>query len=113
MTANVGTQIGYGGAEFLAQPADYQVPLTGFSITPIAGKTILNPAGTLATGTITMPATPFDGMMVRVSTTQTITSLTVSANTGQSISNAVTTLAAGGRLGYIYRAANATWYIDP
>lgn len=113
MTANAGTQLGYGGPEFLSQPADYQVPLTGFNITPIAGKTLLNPAGTLATGTITMPSSAFDGVMVKVSTTQTITSLTVSAATGQSINNAVTTLTAGGRLAYIYRAADKTWYIDP
>jgi hypothetical protein len=113
MTANVGTQIGYGGAEFIAQPADYQVPVTGFSIVPIAGKTILNPAGTLATGTITMPATPFDGMMVKVSCTQIVTTLTVAANTGQSIVNAATAFTAGGRIGYIYRAADKTWYVDP
>src|SRR5262245_55460750 len=113
MTANAGTQIGYGGPEFLGIPQDYQVPLTGFSITPIATKTLLNPAGTLPPGTITMPATPFDGMEVKVSTTQTITSLTVSANTGQSINNAVTTLTAGGKVSYTYRAADKTWYINP
>jgi hypothetical protein len=36
--------------------------------------------------------------------------LTVSANTGQSIVSAVTSLALGGGAVYIYRLANTTWY---
>lgn len=112
MTAATGFQVGYGPG-FNNYPPDYQVPLTGFSITPVASKTLLNPAGTLATGTITMPASPDDGTVVGVSTTQTVTSLTVSANTGQSINNAVTTLTAGSTVSYIYRATDKTWYKNP
>jgi hypothetical protein len=86
------------------------VPTTGFSIT-IAGTTktqILDPAGTLATGTITMPAAPRDEQIVRVASSQTITALTVSPNAGQSIKNAPTTLAAGGVFAYSYDLATAT-----
>lgn len=100
------------GNDFINTNADYQVPTTGFSITISAGKRslTLDPAGTLATGTITMPAAPVDGQKVAVSTTQTITALTTSANAGQSIKNAPTTLAAGAGFQYQYRASNTTWY---
>ena len=48
------------GTNGLLQAYDYQVPTTGFSYTFAAGvqTLILNPAATLATGTITMPARP-------------------------------------------------------
>lgn len=100
------------GTNGLLQSYDYQTPTTGFSYTFAAGTQVLvmNPAGTLATGTITMPASPVDGMTIRFSSSQIITALTVSANTGQSIVSAVTTLTAGGGAAYIYRLANTTWY---
>lgn len=104
--------ISINGTNGLIQAYDYQVLTTGFSYTFAAGTQVLiiQPAGTLATGTITMPASPSDGMTIRFSSSQVITALTVSANTGQSIVSAVTTLAAGGGAVYIYRAANTSWY---
>jgi hypothetical protein len=100
------------GTNGVLQSYDYQVLTTGFSYTFPAGTQVLiiNPAGTLATGTITMPSTPADGMTVRFSSSQIITALTVSANTGQSIVSAVTTLALGGSAQYMYRQSNTTWY---
>lgn len=100
------------GTNGLLQSYDYQAPATGFSYTFAAGTQtlILNPAGTLAAGTITMPAAPADGMTIRFSSSQVITALVVAANTGQSIVSAVTTLAAGGGATYIYRLTNTTWY---
>ena len=91
---------------------DFNTPVTGFSYTIPAGVvgTVFSPAGTLLTGTIVMPAAPVDGMTVSLSTTQAITTLTLNANTGQSISNAVTTFAVGGTAAYLYRAANTMWY---
>jgi hypothetical protein len=89
-----------------------QVPTTGFTIT--IGNNIstllLNPAGTLATGTITMPATPIDGQIVRLATTQTITALTVSPNAGQTISGNVTTLTAAAPATYMYNLSGTKWY---
>ena len=97
------------------QSKSVQVPLTGFTIT-IANNIsslILDPAGTLATGTINLPATPIDGQIVRISSSQTITSLTVSGN-GNTIKNAPTalTISATGSYGftYIFHTANTTWY---
>ena len=100
------------GTAGLLQQYDYQVSTTGFSYTFAAGTTVLvmNPAGTLATGTITMPAAPADGMTISFSSTQIITALTVSANTGQSIVGQPTTMNAGGAATFVYRLSNTTWY---
>ena len=100
------------GTNGILQQYDYQVSTTGFSYTFAAGTTVLvmNPAGTLATGTITMPASPADGMTITFSSTQTITALTVNANTGQSIVSAATVLPARQATTYVYRLSNTTWY---
>ena len=100
------------GTNGLLQQYDYQASTTGFSYTFAAGTTVLvmNPAGTLATGTITMPASPADGMTISFSSTQIITALTVSPNTGQSIVGNPTTVIAGGAATFVYRLSNTTWY---
>ena len=94
------------------QSFNYQTPTTGFSITigNNISTVILDPAGTLATGTITMPAAPVNGQKVTVSSSQIITALTVNGNTGQTITNAPTSAAAGIGFTYIYRVTNTTWY---
>lgn len=94
------------------QSYSLQTPTTGFSITIGSGvKTlILNPAGTLANGTITMPASPINGQEVRVCSSQIVTSLTVSANAGQTITGAPTTIGVGGGFAYIYNSSGTNWY---
>lgn len=100
------------GTNGLLEAYDYQVLTTGFSYTFAAGvqNLVINPATTLATGAITMPASPSDGMTIRFSSSQIITLLTVSGNTGQNIVSPITTLTAGGGAVYLYRLANTTWY---
>ena len=100
------------GTNGLLQQYDYQAPTTGFSYTFAAGVNVLvmQPAGTLATGTITMPAAPADGMTITFSSSQQITALTVQGNTGQSMSNAVTFLPGKTAASYVYRLSNTTWY---
>lgn len=100
------------GTNGVLQAYDYQVLTTGFSYTFAAGTQMLiaNPAGTLATGTVTMPASPADGMVITFSSSQQITALTLQGNTGQSISSAVTFLPAQTAVSYVYRLANTTWY---
>lgn len=91
---------------------NYQTPNTGFDI-EIEDNTstlLLQPGATLASGTITMPATPYDGQIQRICTTQTITSLSIEANTSHSILNDPSTLVAGTGIGFIYRSTNNTWY---
>jgi hypothetical protein len=100
------------GTNGVLQAYDYQVLTTGFSYTFAAGTQtlIINPAGTLATGTITMPASPADGMVITVTTTQQITALTVQGNTGQSIVAGAITMRANQPESFVYRLANTTWY---
>jgi hypothetical protein len=100
------------GTNGLLQQYAYLAATTGFSYTFPAGTTslIIDPAGTLATGTITMPAAPADGMTISFSSDQTITALTVSPNTGQSIIGNPTTMLAGGAATFVYRLSNTTWY---
>lgn len=75
------------GAVAAVELYSYQVPLTAFTITPPDHTSLLylNPAGTLATGTLTMMLNPSDGQKFCVEDTQTQTAITVSANTGQSM----------------------------
>lgn len=100
------------GTNGLLQQYDYQVLTTAFSYTFAAGTQtlIINPAGTLATGTVTMPAAPADGMVIWVTTTQQIVALTVNGNTGQTVVSKVTSLAPNQAVAYLYRASNTTWY---
>jgi hypothetical protein len=92
----------------------YQQPATGFNIT--IGNNFrgiqLDPAGTLATGTLTMPPAPQNGRTVTISSSQTITALTLSPNAGQSfaVGAAIATLLANGFAEYMFHAANNTWY---
>jgi hypothetical protein len=90
----------------------YQTPTTGFSIQPANGVTslLLDPAGTLAAGTIVFPATPIDGQMFNVSTSQIITALTLSAPAGQTILGTITTLAANAHAAWQYVASVAKWF---
>ena len=88
-------------------------PTTGFSLTVPndANSIALTPAGTLATGTITMPAAPIHGQIVSIASTQIVTALTHSANTGQVLIGALTALvanASGGR--WVFHAPKGTWY---
>src|SRR5262245_58987283 len=73
-----------------------QAPTTGFAITIGAGvgSLVLDPAGMLASGTITMPASTPSPARVDIRTTQPISSLTISPNTGQTVKGAPITLAA-------------------
>lgn len=101
------------GNNGVLQSYDFQVLTTGFSYTFASGITTLiaAPAGTLATGTITMPTGPGDGMVITITTTQEITALTINGNTGQSIGGTQTTLmAANSSISFVYRQSNTTWY---
>jgi len=82
-----------------------------YTFTPSSTGTVLviNPAGTLATGIITMPASPVDGMTITFSSSQQITALTMMGN-GANINNAVTLLPAKTAVTYVYRATGTTWW---
>jgi hypothetical protein len=93
------------------------VPATGFNQTvptPVSQRqwVLLQPAGGLATGTITFPLNTgvVDGTEVLITTTQTITAFTLAANGASAIYGPVTTLAAGGFVHYRFYQATNSWY---
>ena len=100
------------GTNGLLQSYDYQVLTTGFSYTFAAGTQTLIavPAGTLATGTVTMPSAPADGMVITIQSSQQITALTLNGNTGQSIVGTAVQISPNAPLSWVYRLTNTTWY---
>jgi hypothetical protein len=90
----------------------YRAVSTGFTETFAAAQDtmILFNAGTLATGTVTMPASPLNGQVVRVTAAMIVTALTVSPNAGQTMVGAPTAISTTTPFAFVYRAANTTWY---
>ena len=93
------------------------VPGTGFNITvptPVSDDQwmLLQPAGTLAAGTITLPLNTGvpDGTTVLITTTQEITSLTLALNGASAIFGGVTSLAAGTATAIRFYQPTNSWY---
>ena len=93
------------------------VPATGFSIavpTPVSQQqwVLLQPAGALASGTVTLPlnTSTADGTEVLITTTQTITALTIGANGAANVFGSVTTLAAGAAVRLRFYLSTNSWY---
>jgi hypothetical protein len=84
---------------------------TGFSYTfgNFQADMLFEPTVTLDTGTVTMAPAPIDGARACIFSTQIVTSLTLNANAGQSINNALTALAANVRHCYLYSVGDKTW----
>ena len=92
-------------------------PGTGFNITvptPVSEQQwmILQPAGTLAAGTITLPLNTGvpDGTEVIITTTQIITSFTLAVNGASNAYGAPTTLAANAFFTMRFYQATNSWY---
>ena len=73
----------------------------------------IQPTGTLAAVTITTAPNPVDGQRECFLSTQTTTSLTITANTGQTINNAPTAGVANTPICWTYMASKTTWYRSP
>lgn len=93
------------------------VPGTGFNVTvptPVSEQQwmILQPAGLLATGTITLPLNTGvpDGTQVLITSTQTITAFTIALNGASAIFGNVSTLTAGAAVCYRFYQATNSWY---
>jgi hypothetical protein len=93
------------------------VPGAGFNITvptPVSEQQwmLLQPAGVLATGTITLPLNTgvADGTQVLVTTTQAITAFTLALNGAAASFGAPTTLAAGAFFTMRFYQATNSWY---
>ena len=111
LTALASDFSGGGGGSGLYQ---YVQPTTGFSqaINNGISTLVLDPAGTLATGTVTMPSAPGDGQTVQIKTSQAIAALTIAAPGGATVTGAMPfSMAIGQTIDCLYRAANTTWYL--
>lgn len=93
------------------------VPGSGFNITvptPVSNDQwmLLQPAGTLATGTITLPLNTGvpDGTSVLITTTQEITSLTIALNGASAIFGTVSFLGAGTATALRFYQPTNSWY---
>jgi hypothetical protein len=93
------------------------VPTTGFNVTvptPVSDQQwmLFQPASTLASGTITLPLNTGvpDGTQVLVTSTQEITSLSISLNGATAVSGAPSTITAGGFFTIRFYQATNTWY---
>lgn len=90
------------------------VPTTGTTVTmaqsPLDGTTWLNPAGTLASLTVELPARAVSvvGQRRTITTTQLIQSLSV-VSTGGTIIGSVTSLAAGDAITFEYVSTTGVW----
>ena len=81
------------------------------TVSASVSRVIYDPAGTLATGTLTLPAGNVEAKVVTVSSTQTITAFKVNPNTGTTlVPSANITLAAGTSVSYFYHAVETKWY---
>ena len=93
------------------------VPTAGFNITvptPVSDQQwmLIQPAGTLASGTITLPLNTGvpDGTTVLITTTQEITSLTISLNGATAIFGGVSFLGAGTATAIRFYQPTNSWY---
>jgi len=88
---------------------------SGFNLVMAAYATnvwmIVNPTGTFAAGTVTLPATAdcFDGQEIILCTTQVITTFTLDGN-GSTLVGAPTSLGAGAFFSIRFNALQSTWY---
>jgi hypothetical protein len=91
----------------------YSAATTDFDQTVGASvsRVIYDPAGTLAKGTLTLPAGNVEAKVVTVSSTQIITAFKVNPSVGTTlVPSANITLAAGTSVSYFYHAVETKWY---
>ena len=90
---------------------EYNAPVSGATVVATAGALLLEPAGTLATLTVTLPPDPVDGQIFELSTTQQITALTVQGAAGETVRGATFTLNPDSGSSWRYRTASVTWFV--
>lgn len=99
-------------APLLAQVPQYVTASSNFTVAANTSNVIVNYSGTITSMTITMPASPTDGALVRISfgNGTTVTSLTVSPNTSQTVNASPSSAAANSSFLWQYSATAATWF---
>lgn len=86
----------------------YSQPTAGQTVTASTGINMLfvDPAGTLLTLTIVLPASPVDGQVFNIACSQIITTLTITGT----IVGTLTTMALGGYARFVYSATASKWF---
>jgi len=116
---SVNTLLDYFQTSFAAPTVatNLYTPGAGFNITvptPVAEQQwmLIQPAGTLATGTVTLPLNTGvpDGTEVLITSTQTITAFTIALNGAAAIFGGLSILPAGAAVRYRYYLATNSWY---
>ena len=116
---SVNTLLDYFQTSFAAPTVSTNLytPGAGFNITvptPVAEQQwmLIQPAGTLATGTVTLPLNTGvpDGTEVLITSTQTITAFTIALNGAAAIFGNISNLTAGAAIRYRYYLATNSWY---
>jgi hypothetical protein len=80
-----------------------------FTIANNIGHQIVD-AGTQTTLTVTMPSSPINGQVITIAFVGAITTLSVVANSGQTLDGTPTSAALNAFASWIYLTATATWY---
>jgi hypothetical protein len=104
---------GYSGTSAPSTDAySAQVPSSGSTVTIANNQPtlIISSGATTASLTVVMPPNPRDGQKVSIGTKSAITAFTLNGNTGQTMNNAPTALAAGEGHCWIWRATSSNWY---
>ena len=98
--------------ENVINPVGGGAPITGFSYSAATNTNVLTikPAGGLAAGTVTMPVSPSINQVFRITSTQAITTLTLTVPAGQTVNGAPTTLTANTPIGWVWSASDNNWY---
>ena len=93
----------------MADAIQYTVPTTGTTVAMVPGASalVLNPAGTLAALTVTLPAAPIDGQRVTITSGAIITALTINGGT---VNGIITALAANGFARFIFSSTAGAWF---
>ena len=73
-------------------------------------RQVINPAGTIAVLTVTLPPTPTDGQIAGISFTQIVSALTVNAPAGATVVQAPTSAAVDTNFRFIYQASSTSWF---
>lgn len=85
----------------------YAQPTTGQTVTGDGSRIILiDPAGTLATLTVVLPASPVNGQECIIAASQILTALTITGT----IVGTLTTMALGGFARFVYSATASKWF---
>ena len=108
----------YGVTGHVDQRPGYYVPTTGATVDILTGQlsNIIDPAGTIATLTVNMPADPAgssgkqDGTLVNLFFSQNVTAITFAGSSGDTVVAAPTAVVAGQGVHAIFKQSNTTWY---